>query len=54
MNILLLLIPIAIFLGFVGLLAFFWAMRSGQWSDLEGDGHRVLIERDEPLEDRRD
>ena len=51
MTILLLLMPIAIALGFIGLIAFFWAMRSGQWDDLEGEGHRVLIERDEPLDD---
>lgn len=48
MTILLLLIPVAVLLGFVGLLAFFWAMKSGQWEDLEGEGHRVLIERDPP------
>ena len=48
MTILLLLIPVAVLLGFAGLIAFFWAMRSGQWDDLEGEGHRVLIERDAP------
>lgn len=46
MNILLLLIPAAIFLGLLGLIAFFWASREGQWEDLEGAGHRVLLDRE--------
>lgn len=46
MNILLLLIPAAILLGLLGLIAFFWASRVGQWEDLEGAGHRVLLDRE--------
>ena len=42
MNILLYLIPIALTLGVVGLAAFFWAMRSGQFEDLDGAAHRIL------------
>ena len=42
MNILLYLIPIALTLGLVGLIAFFWAMRNGQFEDLDGAAHRVL------------
>ena len=42
MNILLYLIPIALTLGLVGLVAFFWAMRNGQFDDLDGAAHRVL------------
>ena len=33
-------------LGLLGLVAFFWASREGQWEDLEGAGHRVLLDRD--------
>ena len=41
------LIPIALFLGLVGLAAFFWAMRSGQFEDMDGAGARILIEDEE-------
>ncbi|GJE13769.1 MULTISPECIES: cbb3-type cytochrome oxidase assembly protein CcoS [Methylobacterium] len=42
MNVLLLVIPIALGLGLLGLLAFLWALRSGQYDDLEGAEYRVL------------
>lgn len=41
------LIPIALLLGLAGLAAFFWAMRSGQYEDLDGAGARILIEEEE-------
>ena len=47
MNALLILIPIALILGFVGLLTFVWALRSGQFSDLDGAAVRILIEDEE-------
>jgi cbb3-type cytochrome oxidase maturation protein len=40
------LIPIALFLGALGLGAFMWALRSGQFEDLEGAAYRAL--EDEP------
>ena len=36
MNILIYLIPIALFLGLLGLAAFLWALRDGQFDDLDG------------------
>jgi len=42
MDILFLLIPASLFLGAVGLAAFFWALRSKQFDDPEGDRHRIL------------
>lgn len=42
MSALLYLIPIALALGLVGLVAFFWAMKSGQFEDLDGAPHRIL------------
>jgi cbb3-type cytochrome oxidase maturation protein len=36
------LIPAALFLGGLGLLAFLWALRSGQFEDLEGAAYRAL------------
>ncbi|WP_193337254.1 cbb3-type cytochrome oxidase assembly protein CcoS [Devosia beringensis] len=48
MSGLLILIPCALCLGALALLAFFWALRSGQYDDLEGDAQRVLLN-DDPL-----
>jgi cbb3-type cytochrome oxidase maturation protein len=44
MTILLLLIPAALAIGGVGLVAFFWALRNGQFEDPEGNAARILIE----------
>tara|TARA_Y100001934_G_scaffold217745_1_gene258583 strand:- start:264 stop:500 length:237 start_codon:yes stop_codon:yes gene_type:complete len=41
------LIPVALGLGLLGLTAFFWAMRKGQFEDLEGAAQRILIDDDE-------
>jgi len=41
------LIPIALGLGLVGLAAFFWALRNGQFDDPDGAANRILIEEDE-------
>jgi cbb3-type cytochrome oxidase maturation protein len=37
------LVPIALGMGVVGLLAFLWSMRSGQYEDLDGAAERVLL-----------
>lgn len=44
MNILIFLAPAAILMGAIGLVAFLWSLRSGQYEDLEGAAHRVLID----------
>lgn len=46
MSNLVFLIPVALFLGFLGLGAFLWALRSGQYEDLDGAAERILIEDD--------
>ncbi len=46
MNILVVLMPLALALGLTGLAAFFWNMRTGQYSDLEGPGWRILDDDD--------
>lgn len=45
------LVPIALGMGLVGLAAFLWSMRSGQYDDLDGAAERVLLveSADEPL-----
>lgn len=47
MNILVFLAPAAIFMGAIGLAAFLWSLRSGQYEDLKGAAHRILIDEDE-------
>jgi cbb3-type cytochrome oxidase maturation protein len=41
------LIPAALFLGLLGLAAFMWSLRTGQFDDLEGAAYRILDD-DEP------
>jgi len=48
MNGLALLIPIALSLGLAGLAAFFWALRGGQFDDMDGAALRILVDEDEP------
>lgn len=47
MDGLLYLIPIALFLGLLGLAGFLWAMRNGQFEDLDGAAERILFDEDE-------
>jgi len=46
MSSVLFLIPIALFLGLLGLGAFLWSLRSGQYDDLEGAAQRILNDDD--------
>ncbi|MFN3577155.1 MAG: cbb3-type cytochrome oxidase assembly protein CcoS, partial [Tabrizicola sp.] len=43
MEVLTILIPASLFLGGIGLAAFFWAMRNRQFDDPEGDANRILM-----------
>ena len=47
MNGLLLLLPIALGLGLLGLVAFFWALKRGQFEDLDGAANRILYDDEE-------
>jgi cbb3-type cytochrome oxidase maturation protein len=44
MNVLVFLIPVALFLGLLGLAAFLWSLRSGQLEDLDGAAQRILLD----------
>jgi cbb3-type cytochrome oxidase maturation protein len=44
------LVPVALLLGGLGLAAFLWALRSGQFEDLEGAAYRALDDEDPPSE----
>ena len=50
MSVLIYLIPAALFLGLIGLAAFLWALKSGQFDDLEGAAERILIDEEAPDE----
>ena len=46
MEIIYLLVPLSLVLIGVIIWAFFWAVRSGQFDDLEGPAHRILMDDD--------
>ena len=53
------LIPVTLLLGALGLVAFLWALRAGQFEDLEGPAYRILMDDDSkpadaPTEDTKD
>ena len=54
MDVLLYLIPVALLLGLLGLGAFLWALKSGQFDDLDGAAHRILFDDDENQPPPRD
>lgn len=47
MSVLIYLIPLALLLGLIGLGAFVWSLKSGQYDDLEGASQRILMDDDE-------
>ena len=47
MNYFLVLVPLAILMGFVGLTAFLWSLRSGQYEDLDGAAERIFLDVDD-------
>lgn len=48
MSSLLFLIPLSLLMGLVGLGAFLWSLRSGQYDDLKGAALRILVAEDVP------
>ncbi len=44
MNVLVVLIPVSLILGGVGLAAFIWTVRSDQYDDAEGNASRILLD----------
>lgn len=49
MDVLFMLIPITLVFVVVGGAIFFWSVRSGQFEDMEGPAHRILMDDDDPL-----
>jgi cbb3-type cytochrome oxidase maturation protein len=50
MEVLVILVPLALGLGLIGLLGFLWSLKSGQYDDLEGAAWRALAD-DEPAQE---
>jgi len=48
MEIIYLLIPLSVILVGLIIWVFLWAIRSGQFDDLEGPAHRILMDDDSP------
>jgi len=48
MDILYLLIPISLIIVAIAVWVFMWAIRSGQYEDLEGPAYRILMDDDDP------
>ena len=51
MEILVFLVPLALMLGLIGLTGFLWALKNGQYDDLEGAGWRAIAD-DEPAPEK--
>ncbi|HEX2815784.1 MAG TPA: cbb3-type cytochrome oxidase assembly protein CcoS [Phenylobacterium sp.] len=51
MNIFMMLAPMSVFLGLIGIGAFWWTLRHGQYDDPAGDSARILLDdpEDRPL-----
>jgi cbb3-type cytochrome oxidase maturation protein len=47
MSVLLYMIPLALILGLIGLAAFIWSLKSGQYDDLDGAAQRILLNDDD-------
>lgn len=46
MQIVFLLVPLVLFIVALGILLFSWAVKNGQYDDLEGPAHRILYDDD--------
>jgi cbb3-type cytochrome oxidase maturation protein len=44
MDILIILIPIALGLGVLGLVAFLWSLKTKQYDDMENDANKILFD----------
>ena len=49
MEILYMLIPLAVVIMVIAVVAFVWTVKSGQYDDMEGPAYRILMDDDDPL-----
>jgi cbb3-type cytochrome oxidase maturation protein len=43
------LIPLALFVGLLGVIGFFWLLRHNQYEDLKGAAERILLDDDQEI-----
>jgi cbb3-type cytochrome oxidase maturation protein len=53
MNVIVYLLPIALFLGTLGLAGFVWSLRTKQFEDLQGAGWRAIADDDLPTDETK-
>ena len=46
MEVLVILVPLALALGLISLVAFLWSLKNGQYDDLDGAGWRAIADDD--------
>jgi len=44
MNVLVVLIPVSLIMGAIGLVAFLWTVRSDQYDDAQGNAERIFLD----------
>uniref|UniRef100_E6VE45 Cytochrome oxidase maturation protein, cbb3-type n=1 Tax=Rhodopseudomonas palustris (strain DX-1) TaxID=652103 RepID=E6VE45_RHOPX len=49
MEVMVILVPLALALGLLGLIAFLWSLKSGQYDDLDGAAWRAIADDESPL-----
>lgn len=49
MDILYFLIPLALVVLGIAIAGFIWAVKTGQFEDMDGPAHRILMDDDDPL-----
>lgn len=54
MDIIYVLVPLSIVLILIAILIFSWAVKGGQFDDLDSPAHRILFDDDEHLIDRKE
>ncbi len=54
MEILYLLIPLAVLVMIIALFGLIWAIKNGQFDDMEGPAHRIIMDDDDPRVPKKD
>ncbi|KIZ47949.1 MULTISPECIES: cbb3-type cytochrome oxidase assembly protein CcoS [Rhodopseudomonas] len=49
MEVMVILVPLALVLGLLGLLGFLWSLKTGQYDDLEGAAWRAIFDDDDEI-----
>lgn len=52
MEVLVILVPLALGLGLLGLAAFLWSLDNGQYDDMDGAAWRAIMDDDAPVAPR--